>query len=373
MNLTAKLLLAAALLLGAHVHAEFVRVDGAWQVKPGTPADVSPPARLSVLLLAMDHASGRLDAGDVGGALKEWEIIGEANVGAEAEAIALLTRARIFVSRGEFEKASVIVDDLFARHSSFPGFAGAVDLQFDIANRLAEGERRRLGGWFPWFSDRDSAIGAWEKTIRLAPNGPKADECLIRIARLGMERDLPTKTNDALERLVSDYPTSKFAPEALELLATLRAKESLGPAWDQATTIEAADHWRTLADQFPNDPRAKVAIEQIAILRDRAARARLSLARFYFFNRNNPEAAKLMANACRNIAPESAAAKEAETLLASIEKDPTPPKTLADRLLGTMPRPRAVTEAKPQVVGEDLDSLGFKNESSKAPVGPANR
>ena len=89
MNLPAKTLLAAALLLGAHARAEFVRKDGAWQVKPGTAADVSPPSRLSVLLLAMDHASGRIDAGDVGGALKEWEIIGEANVGAEAEAIAL--------------------------------------------------------------------------------------------------------------------------------------------------------------------------------------------------------------------------------------------------------------------------------------------
>jgi len=373
MNLPAKILLAAALLLGAHVRAEFVRKDGAWQVKPGTPADVSPPSRLSVLLLAMDHASARLESGDIGGALKEWEIIGEANVGAEAEAIALLTRARIFVSRGEFEKATNIIDDIFARHSSFPGFGGAVDLQFDIANRLADGERRRLGGWFPWFSDRDGAIGAWEKTIRLAPNGPRADECLIRIARLGSERDLPTKTNDALERLVSDYPGSKFAPEALELLATLRAKESLGPAWDQATTLEAADHWRTLADQFPKDPRAKVAIEQIAVLRDRAARARLSLARFYFFNRNNPEAAKLMANACRNIAPESAAAKEAETLLAEMEKNPTPPKTIADRLLGTMPRPRGVAEAKPQVIGEDLDSLGFKKEAPKAPIGPDNR
>ncbi len=373
MNLPAKILLAAALLLGAHVRAEFVRKDGAWQVKPGTPADVSPPSRLSVLLLAMDHASARLESGDIGGALKEWEIIGEANVGAEAEAIAMLTRARIFVSRGEFEKATNIIDDIFARHSSFPGFGGAVDLQFDIANRLADGERRRLGGWFPWFSDRDSAVGAWEKTIRLAPNGPRADECLIRIARLGMERDLPEKTNDALERLVSDYPGSKFAPEALELLATLRAKESLGPAWDQATTLEAADHWRTLADQFPNDPRAKVAIEQIAVLRDRAARARLSLARFYFFNRNNPEAAKLMANACRNIAPESAAAKEAETLLAEMEKNPTPPKTIADRLLGTMPRPRGVAEAKPQVIGEDLDSLGFKKEAPKAPIGPDNR
>jgi len=373
MNLPAKLLLAAALLLGAHVRAEFVRVDGSWQVRPGTVADVTPPSRLPVLLLAMDHASGLLERGDVGGALKEWEVIGEANVGSEAEAIALLTRARLHAGRGEFEKATGFIDVLFARHSGFPGFAGAVELQFEIANRLAAGERRRLGGWFPWFSDRQGALAIWEKTIRLAPNGPHADECLIRMARLGQEQDLPEKTNEALERLVSDYPTSKFAPEALEMLATLRAKESLGPAWDQATTLEAADHWRTLADQFPNDPRAKVAVEQIAVLRDRAARARLSLARFYFFNRNNPEAAKLMANACRNIAPESAAAKEAEALLAAIQKDPTPPKTLADRLLGVVPRPRPPAEAKPQAVGEDLDALGFKKETPKAGVGPNDR
>jgi len=343
MNPPAKILLAAALLLGAHVRAEFVRQDGAWQVKPGTAADVTPPSRLPVLLLAMDHASGRLDAGDIGGALKEWEIIGEANVGAEAEAISLLTRARVFVSRGEFEKATTIIDDLFARHSGFPGFGGAVELQFDIANRLADGQRRRLGGWFPWFSDRQGAIAMWEKTIRLAPNGPHADDCLIRIARLGKDEDLKEKTNEALERLVSD------------------------------TTLEAADHWRTLADQFPNDARAKVAVEQIGVLRDRAARARLSLARFYFFNRNNPEAAKLMANACRNIAPESPAAKEAEALLAAMIKDPNPPKTLADRLLGVVPRPRPPTEAKPQAVGEDLDALGFKKEPAKAAVGPDAR
>jgi outer membrane protein assembly factor BamD (BamD/ComL family) len=373
MNLPAKILLAAALLLGAHAHAEFVRKDGAWQVKPGTAADVSPPSRLPVLLLAMDHASGRLEAGDIGGALKEWEIIAEANVGAEAEAIALLTRARIFVGRGEFEKASQHIDDIFARHSGFPGFGAVVELQFEIANRLAEGQRRKLGGWFPWFSDRQSAISEWEKTIRLAPNGPRADECLILIARLARDEDLTEKTNEALERLVSDHPGSKHAPEALEMLATLRAKESMGPAWDQATTLEAADHWRTLADQFPNDPRAKKAVAEIAVLRDRAARARLSLARFYFFNRNNPEAAKLMANACRNIAPESAAAKEAEALLAAMLKDPVPPKTIADRLLGTVPRPRSAADTKPQVIGQDLDSLGFKKEPAKAAVGPDNR
>jgi outer membrane protein assembly factor BamD (BamD/ComL family) len=369
MNPLAKPLLAAALLLGPLAHAEYVRFEGSWRVKAGTVNDVSPAARLPIVLLAMDHASQTAAEGDTGGAIKEWSIIGEANAGTEAEALSMLERARLHASRQEFENATELIDDLYARHSGFAGFAEAVKLQFEIANRLAAGERRKLGGWFPWFSDPEGAIVLWQKTLRLAPNGPYADESLIRTARLGKERGLDAKTVEALERLVSDYPASKFAAEGLEMLATLRAKESLGPAWDQATTIEAADHWRTLADQFPNDPRAKLAIEQIAVLRDRAARARLNLAKFYFFDRNNPEAAKLMANACRNIAPETAAAKEAEELLARIQKDPNPPKTFADRLLGTYPRPRTAAEAKPQAVGDELDSLGFKKEAPKPATG----
>jgi len=366
MNLLAKSLLAAALLLGPLARAEYLRFEGSWRVKAGTAHDVTPPERLPVVLLAMNHASQEAANGNIGSALSEWATIGEANAGTEAEAVSILERAQLHAERHEFEKATELVDELYARHSSFAGFAGAVQLQFEIANRLAAGERRRLGGWFPWFRDPEGAVALWQKAVRLAPNGPLADECLIRTARLGKERGLTEKTSEALERLVSDYPTSKFAPEALEMLATLRAKESLGPAWDQASTIEAADHWRTLADQFPNDPRAKQAVEQIAVLRDRAARARLGLAKFYFFDRNNPEGAKLMANACRNIAPESAAAKEAEALLARILKDPNPPKTIADRLLGTFPRPRTIGETKPQVVGEDLDALGFKKEAPKS-------
>ncbi|MEI6793842.1 MAG: outer membrane protein assembly factor BamD [Verrucomicrobiota bacterium] len=373
MNHLAKTLLAVALLLGPIAHAEYEHFEGTWRVKPGTTNDVTPAELLPMKLLAMNHASRTAEAGDEGAAIKEWATIGEANAGTEAEAVSILERARLHTIRHEFESATELIDDLYARHSNFAGFGEAVKLQFEIANRLAAGERRKLGGWFPWFSDPEGAIALWQKTLRLAPNGPYADESLIRTARLGLERGNTAKSLEALERLVSDYPTSKFAAEALEMLAMMRAKESLGPAWDQATTIEAADHWRTLADQFPNDPRAKQAIEQIAILRDRAARARLNLAKFYFFDRNNPEAAKLMANACRNIAPESAASKEAEELLARIQKDPTPPKTFADRLLGTYPRPRTTAEIKPQAVGGDLDTLGFKKEEAKPATGGDRR
>ena len=136
MNPLAKSLLAVALLLGPIARAEYVRFEGAWHVKAGTANDVTPAARLPLVLLAMNHASATADAGDVGSAIGEWSVIGEANAGTEAEAVSILERARLHAKRNEFEKATELVDDLYARHSSFAGFGEAVQLQFEIANRL---------------------------------------------------------------------------------------------------------------------------------------------------------------------------------------------------------------------------------------------
>ncbi|MCX6920234.1 MAG: outer membrane protein assembly factor BamD [Verrucomicrobia bacterium] len=365
MNLLSKTFYSAALLLAASASAEFTRQDGHWQVKAGTTPEITPAERLTVVLIAMDIASSANDAGEQSAALKSWVLVAEANHGNPAEALAMLEQARIYTQQGRFEMATELIDAIYARHSSFSKFQEAVQLQFEIANRIGSGERRYLGGWFPWFKDPASALTYWQKTLRLAPNGPLADQSLIKSARLAIELEIDSKAEEALERLVSDYPSSKFLPEALEALAKIRAHESMGADWDQASTIEAADHWRTLADQFPNDKRTKQAPEQIRLLRDRAARARLNLAKFYWLKHNNPEAAKLMANSCLSLAPESQAAKEAEALLAEIQKNPTPPKTIADRLLGTYPRPRMANEATPTTISSDLDSLGFKKETPR--------
>ena len=113
MNPLAKPLLAVALLLGPIAHAEYVRFEGEWRVKPGTANDVTPATRLPVVLLAMTHASKTADAGAEGSAIGEWSVIGEANAGSEAEAVSLLERARLHAKRNEFEKATELIDDLY--------------------------------------------------------------------------------------------------------------------------------------------------------------------------------------------------------------------------------------------------------------------
>ena len=356
MNLRPELLLLSCLLVACASSDDEYRPAARYATEPD---------RRPVVESVLRQADRQAAAGEHRAALATLELLIKGEAGAEGEAQGLLRKARLLVDRQQYDPAGEILDDLYARHSAFPDFQQVVELQFRIANELAEGKRRMLAGWFPWFPDRAHAIGLYEKTLKLAPNGPLADESLMRAGRVALAMDMEPRAAEVLERLLSDYPTSKHLPEALERLAELRTKESLGPDWDQASALEAADHWRTLADQFPRDPRALRAGREIAALRDRAARARLLLALFYWERRNNPEAAKLMANACRTIAPESAAAKEAEKLLALIQKDPNPPATLADRLLGRYPRPRIDNGGKPPAVGEDLDALGFRKDVPK--------
>ena len=361
------LLLIALLGLAPFAQAEYLYTEGHWQIKPGTTSDIKLENRTAVLLTLMDQASRLAENGELKAAINAWENLGDNEKGTQVEAVALLERARLYVKRAQFDNAVELLDELYNRHSNFPGFNQVVELQFVIANRFANGDRRMLGGWLPWFKDEAHAIGLWDKAVRYAPNSEIAEECLIRKARLATELDRLGEANDALERIVSDYTKSKYLPEALERLADLRSKESMGPDWDQTSTLESADHWRTLAAQVPKDPRAQAAAQKIAELRDRAARGKLNLAQFYWYKRNNPEAAKLMANACRSISPESTSAKEAEALLDEMQKNPDPPKSFADKLLGVYPRPKLVGDNKPVPINDDLDSLGFKKE----PVKPA--
>ena len=364
MNLKNKIFTTLALVLTLTCQAELIHIGPRWALKEGTTSVVAAPTTLPELLNQINEAQTATDAKDYSSALSLWNKIAETQFGHEGEAIALIARAKIHIARNQFEPAErEDLDEFFKRHTNYVNFQDAVDLDFIIASRLADGVRPKLAGWFPWFKDRLHAVSVYEKVVRVAPNGQLADISLIRIARLNADEGRTAESLEALERIVSDYSSSKYAPEALEKLAKLRSEESLGPDWDQASTIDSADHWKTLADQYPNDPRAKNAPGQIKLLRDRAARARLNLGKFYWFSRNNPEAAKLMANACRSISPESEAAAEAQNLLKEIEKNPNPPETIADKLLGNYPRPSSSTDNKPVTVGDELDALGFRRET----------
>ncbi len=343
MNRSANLLLAAALLASVPgARAELARAaDGAraWTIVEGRPTDAPADPEVRAEALAdLNLGQSRVDAGSWWRAIGALDDVVDAAEDTELAAMARLLRARAHAERGQLEPALEDLRWVTGKRIDFPLHAEALDLMLALARRLADGERRWLGGWFPWFGDRALALRTFQDVVDAAPRGPRADAALIERARLALALDRPEDALDALERLVGEHAASPHIPESLALLADIRAADSPGPSWDQASAREALFALESLLSQHPESPRAADAPARIEALRDQVAASRLGLAEFYWLRRNNPRGARLMASAAITLAPDAPSAKAAEALIARIDAGEEPPTTAADLLLGKYPR-----------------------------------
>jgi outer membrane protein assembly factor BamD len=347
MNRRANLLLALLALTAAPVAAELRRApDGAWVLAEGRPTDLpTDPGKRAAILADLNLAQAALDAGRNGAAIGAAGDAIKPAEDSEAAAVARLIRARARVERRQFEPALADLRWITTRRVDFPDLDAVVDLQLALARRLGQGERRRLGGWMPWFADRALGLEAYQDALRAAPRGRRADLALIEHARLADALDRRDDTLDSLERLVGEHPDSPHLPEVLSRLAELRAADSPGPHWDQASAREALLALESLVTQHPASPEAAAAPDRIRALRNQMAESRLRLAEFYWLRRNNPSAARLMAASALTLAPDSEAAREATGLIGRIDAGEEPPLTMADRLLGRYPRRAASARA----------------------------
>lgn len=369
MNPFAKLLLAALAAASAPLHAELqLAADGSLAIAAGKPTDLpaDPAKRERVLrwLNAGQRAIAELEPAKALGPLDD--VIDEAGE-TEAGAYARHLRAKAYEARSQFEPALEDLRWIATRRIDYPHFDQVIEAQLRVARRLAAGDHRWLGGWMPWFADRSLALGAFLDVARQAPNGPHAATALMEHTRLASELGRREEALDSLERLVSEHPGSGEIAEAMSRLAQLRASDSPGPSWDQASARDAIDALEALMAQHPESPEAREAEAKVRALRNQMAEARLELAEFYWVRRNNPRAARLMAASAVTTSADSAAGRAAAELIAQIDAGGEPPATLADRVLGRYPRPRGLEPVKPAAtVGGDLD---FKEE----PAAPGAR
>ena len=198
MNLVLKTFLAACCVLSLSVSAELIHQNGGWRIKPGTSSGIIPDSRTDEVLKTIDRAENLSIMREDRAALAIWNKLVEKEAGTDVGAIALLGRARLYVQSGQFDDAEADLDIIFKTHSNFAGFGQAVQLAFDLAGQYDRGERRYLGGWFPWFKDPLHALSIYDKILKVAPVGVIAEESLIHAARLAEREDVELTTFSAV-------------------------------------------------------------------------------------------------------------------------------------------------------------------------------
>ena len=370
MNLNLNLFLAGFLLLSvAPSRAELVRqTDGirAWVLVEGRPTDAPLDLEDRAEALAeLNLGQARIDAGSWWRALSALDDAIDLADDTEIGARARFLRAQAHAERSQFEPA---LDDLrwiISRRVDFPEREAALDLMLALARRLAEGERRWLSGWFPWFTDRTLGMRVLLEIEAAAPRGKRAAACLAEHARLAIELDEPEAALESLERLVGEHPTAPELPQSLARLADLQAKASQGEHWDQSSASEALFALEALIAQHPASPEAAAAPERIRVLREQVAASRLRLAEFYWIRRNNPTGARLMASAAVTVGPDTQIAVEALAMIARIDAGEEAPHTFADSVLGRYPR-RVGANKLPEVAAADP---GFRTDTPRTADG----
>jgi outer membrane protein assembly factor BamD (BamD/ComL family) len=240
-RIAASALVSAAALTGAASaqQEEFV-LDGSdrWisiqPIEPGTPE------------FQLLEAQRALDRGDPGRAILLAKRFLEANPLSPLRAQALLIRGDATLALGDEYQALFDYEELIRRYPGSEAFVTALEREFDIAVKYANGMRRRFFG-----------------TVRIVPADEDAEELLIRIQerlpgselaeRAGLElADFYFRTRDlrmaaeAYDLFIRNYPRSQWQTKArLRLIYSFLA-EYRGPQYDGTGLFEARARLRDL-------------------------------------------------------------------------------------------------------------------------------
>jgi tetratricopeptide (TPR) repeat protein len=340
------------------------------------------------------------ESGSESKALDLYEDLCKKNPGTDIAAEAFYLRGIIHFKRHEFKEAFDSLDVIAKAFPDFDRFSNVIELQYQIATAVKNGERPYFWGWLPWFKDPIIGIDFFERVNRNAPYGKYAAQALFQKGNLALDNDRTDDALDAFERIISDYPESTLVPESW--LARARTREAditghhihseapprnaapgttpessgtvTGHEWDQGATQDALYCYGRFIWQYTEfvrrDPKfdtdgklIALAIHNAARMREVLARNRYDLGLFYFEHRNNPRAAALFFHEAINSAPESGVAREARKRIAEIHAGTHASAGLMDWLFGRYAQFKD-TSYSPVPPAPDTSRLGFRSATN---------
>ena len=239
---------------------------------------------------------------------------------------AMVEMSRIEQKRHKWHNAFTTLQKTVLRYPDYEGFQIIVSEQFAIATALMNGARGRILGFIPTFKNSKKAREYYETVVANSPYSDYAPLALMNIAVISDQRDEPEYAIDALDRLINIYPDSIHAPDAYFQLAAVFAGLVDGPSYDQGSTREAISYYEDFMILFPDSSLIEDAESGMDNMREVYARSKFNLGEFYFLYRRNTTASLAFYNETITVAPESAAAVEAQARVDYIKNGGRPPR-----------------------------------------------
>ncbi len=304
-------------------------------------------------------------------ALSEYDNIVEAFATTPFAAEALYQKSVIYTQAHMFEDGFQTVEQLISVWPGSDRVGDALIQGYLICEALRQGARqRRMGGYLPWFVDREDVLKYYDKLYKLGPKALIAPRVLFQKACLSEEiseeffkSDLKQDAINTFELMISSHPDSSLVPEAYLRLAGTYKTLCMGDVWDQLAARRAMNYYTDFYSLFPDREEAEFAYEQAEELRELIANNRVALGDFYYIRRNNVRAASEFYNEAISVAPDSSAAKFALSRIADIAAGKRAPMTLIDWIFGRYPAP-VTKDFLDKPSQKSLDQMGFQTADS---------
>ncbi|MEN8663108.1 MAG: outer membrane protein assembly factor BamD [Lentimonas sp.] len=261
----------------------------------------------------------KMQAGNLGSANRTFKKIIKEYPLANATGGARYYRAKILMTRGNWKKAFIELENVIHGHPNYENFNNVISAQFECATAHMEGARSRILWVLPGFLQYGRAMAEFEVIVSNAPYSDYAPLALMNIALIAQQDEEAELAIDALDRLINYYPQSMLAPDAYYNLAETYSNLVAGSEYDQGSTRQAISYYEDFLVLFPTSSYTGEVESNLESMENLLSTSRLNLGDFYYYYRSNKTAALIFYNEAITIAPDSESAQEATARIEDIE------------------------------------------------------
>ena len=155
-----------------------------------------------------------------------------------------------------------------------------VNRQFEIGNRLYEGEKTKFFG-LRFKAIPEQIIDVYKKVVANAPYSQNASIAQFRIGELYKKISFYQEARDAFQKILDDYPDSPVAMEAKFQLALTASVASSGSGYDQSLAKQAQQEFDEFKRAHPDSELVQKAEKEKKEIIEKRAEHYLQNAAFY--------------------------------------------------------------------------------------------
>lgn len=196
---------------------------------------------------------------------------------------------RCYEETGKDEQAFTTYQALIEKYPKVDNYQEVLKRQFEIANRYLAGQKFKMFGYIPYWSDMDKTADLYAKIIKNGPFSEIAPQAQMNIgaAREKQSRflnhDEPyVQAVKAYEKAADRYAENKaVAADALFKSGQAYYKQAKAAEYDQSAAGKAIAAFTDFVTLYPNDPRVPEAQQLIGGIKTEQARGALAVAHYY--------------------------------------------------------------------------------------------